>query len=119
MDAAEAPYQTRDGTKFHKGDFFYTPEADKPSTWKLLKTGTPGGKPDAKHVGMAVAALGKGFRGERVQIPAKDLAQVKAKVRAAWRATHQGQELPKVLAASALWPSLLAHAVCRRGVLTL
>lgn len=99
---AEASYQTRGGVKFHKGDFFYTP-SDDASTWKLLKSGTPGGAPDAAHVGAAVAALGKGFRGKKVSIPQDARAGVKAKVRAAWKKLHPDAtpaELPAVLHAS-------------------
>ena len=96
-------YQTRGGKQFHKGDFFYTP-SDQPGTWKLLKSGTPGGKPDAAHVGAAIAALGKGFRGKKVQIPAADRARVKAKVRGAWRTLHPGakaEDIPAAIRASA------------------
>jgi len=75
--------QMVDGKVFPKSDFAYTP-SDNTSEWKLRLTSTPGGKPDPAIVGAAVAALGKGFRGKKVQIPASALAGVKAKVRAAW-----------------------------------
>ena len=57
-------------------DFAYVPDPDKPSTWKLRID-------DARHVAGAVAALGPGYRGQKVDIPAGDLAAVKAKVAAA------------------------------------
>ena len=74
-----------DGKDFPASAYAYVPDATKPSTWKLRLTRTPGGGPDAGIVGAAIAALGKGFRGQKVQIPAADLAGVKAKVRTAWK----------------------------------
>jgi hypothetical protein len=37
---------------------------------------------------MAIAALGAGFRGNKVQIPISAMSAVKAKVRAAWKAAN-------------------------------
>jgi hypothetical protein len=91
--------KTQDGVEYPKGDFAYTPD-EVPSHWKLRLTSTPGGKPDAGIVGAAVAALGKGFRGKKVQIPAEAMAGVKAKVRAAWKLANPDKgadELPPVL----------------------
>ena len=91
--------KTYGGVTFPKGDFAYTPD-DVLSHWKLRLTAAPGGKPDAGIVGAAAAALGKGFRGKKVQIPAEALAGVKAKVRAAWKAANEGKdisEMPAVL----------------------
>jgi hypothetical protein len=59
--------------------YAYVPDPKKPSTWKLRID-------DARHVAGAMAALGPGgFRGNKVDIPEKDLPKVKAKVRAAWK----------------------------------
>ncbi len=69
---------------FPASDYAYVPDSEKPSTWKLRLTSTPGGSPDPQIVGAAIAALGKGFRGNKVQIPETDLAAVKSKVKAAW-----------------------------------
>ncbi len=91
--------KTYNGVAFPKSDFAYAPD-DVPSNWKLRLTATPGGAPDAAIVGAAVAALGKGFRGKKVQIPAEALAGVKAKVRAAWKAANEGKdiaEMPAIL----------------------
>lgn len=76
--------------------YAYVPDPQKPSTWKLRID-------DVAHVGAAVAALGKGFRGQKVQIPAADRAKVKAKVRAAWRKFHKGSKdkMPAVIANAA------------------
>ncbi len=80
---SERETKTIDGVEFPRGDFAYTP--DGPSTWKLPLTSKPNGPPDPHMVSAAVAALGKGFRGQKVQIPDADLPGVKSKVRSAWR----------------------------------
>lgn len=80
--------------KFHmKGnmtDYAYKPDPKNPSTFKLDIS-------DAKHTAMAVAALGKGFRGNKVSIPAKDLPAVKKRVAAAYKKFYPDNELPPVL----------------------
>lgn len=91
--------KTYDGVSFPKSDFAYTP-TDIPSDWKLRLTKVPGGAPDAGIIGAAVAALGKGFRGKKVEIPASALASVKAKVRAAWKKANSDKgadALPDIL----------------------
>jgi hypothetical protein len=73
------------GLDFRAGDYAYTPDAEKPGTWKLRLAERPGTAPTARQVGRAVAALGSGgFRGQRVEIPASDLMAVKRRVLAAW-----------------------------------
>lgn len=89
-----------DAGNFPSSDYAYVPDPNKPSTWKLRLTATPGGKPDSGIVGAAVAALGKGFRGNKVAIPAGDLAAVKAKVKSAWKTANpdkEDEDLPPVL----------------------
>lgn len=76
--------KTEAGASFPAAAYAYVPDPERPSTWKLRLWRTPGGGPDAGIVGAAIAALGKGFRGNKVEIPAEDLPGVKAKVRAAW-----------------------------------
>lgn len=88
------------GKNFPASDFAFVPDRNKPSTWKLRLTESPGGKPTAAQVGRAVAALGKGFRGRKVQLPAEARSRVVAKVRAAWRKANPGKpasEMPPVL----------------------
>ena len=70
--------------------FAYTPDKEKPSTWKLRID-------DATHTRSAVAALGKGMMGNKVQIPSKDLKAVKSKVRAAYKKFYPDNEVPAVL----------------------
>jgi len=84
-EALREATKTEDGKQFGPSDYAYVPDPDAPSTWKLRLTDTPGGAPDSGIVGAAIAALGKGFRGQKVEIPAADLPKVKAKVRAAWK----------------------------------
>ena len=96
----EKPTKTEGGKKFPATDYAYVPDPKKPSTWKLRLTSAPGGDPDKRIVGAAVAALGPGFRGQKVQIPSDDLAGVIARVRSAWLKANpdKGKEdLPKVL----------------------
>lgn len=83
-----AATKTEDGKSFPRGAYAYVPDPEMPSTWKLRLWVEPGGGPDSGIVGAAIAALGKGFRGQKVQIPAADLPAVKAKVRAAWKAAN-------------------------------
>jgi hypothetical protein len=82
--AGERPYKTEGGTQFHVGDYAYTPDDADPATWKLRTVVTPGGVPDAGQVGRAIAAFGKGFRGQKARIPSTDRAAVKSRLRGAW-----------------------------------
>ena len=91
--------RTQGGVTYPRSDYAYTPSAE-PSTWKLRLTKTPGGSPDPGIVGAAVAALGKGFRGNKVQIPDADLPAVRSRVRSAWKQANPdkgGEELSEVL----------------------
>lgn len=93
--------KTEDGASFPSKDYAYVPDPDMPSTWKLRLTATPGGTPDSGIVGAAIAALGKGFRGNKVEIPATELSAVKAKVKAAWTKANPDKkeaDMPAVIA---------------------
>lgn len=95
-----AQMKTEQGVEFPAEAYAYVPDPESPSTWKLRLWETPEDKVTARQVGMAVAALGPGFRGQKVQIPSGDMAGVKAKVRAAWMKANpeRGEdELPPVL----------------------
>jgi hypothetical protein len=89
-----------DGVNFPASAYAYCPDPDKPSTWKLRLRATPNGGYDAGIVGAAVAALGKGFRGNKVQIPMADLSAVKAKVKAAWKQLHPGEDVPPAISSA-------------------
>lgn len=82
--AKAAQTKTEDGQAYPASDFAYVPDPAKPSEWKLRLTSTPGGEPDPAIVGAAAAALGEGFRGNKVEIPEADRAAVVNRVRAAW-----------------------------------
>lgn len=73
-------------------DYAYTPDPKTPSKNKLNIS-------DARHVAAAVAALGKGFRGQKVQIPEKDLAAVKKRVAVAHKKFFPDAEIPPILKA--------------------
>lgn len=98
----QTPTKTEGGKKFLAGDYAYVPDPKKPSTWKLRLTNTPGGDPDPRIVGAAVAALGPGFRGQKVQIPSDARSGVIARVHSAWLKANPDkdkEDLPKVLKA--------------------
>lgn len=95
--------KTEDGKTFPVSDYAFVPDKEKPSTWKLRLTSTPGGKPDPHIVGAAVAALGAGFRGNKVQLPSDAKAGVIRRVRAAWLQANpnKGKDaLPSILKTS-------------------
>lgn len=102
-------FKTEGGKQFPGSDFAFVPDPAKPSTWKLRLTNSPGGTPDSGIVGAAVAALGKGFRGNKVQIPSGALAGVKSKVRAAWLKANPNkskEDLPSVVNEEANMPEM-------------
>ena len=86
----KAKTKTVDGESLSAKDFAYVPDPDKPSTWKLPVY-------DKGHASAAVAALGKGFRGNKVQIPSEDVGKVKAKVREAYKKFYPDKDLPEIL----------------------
>jgi len=102
VDYEKAVMKTEDGIKYPARAFAYTPDKESPSTWKLRLWDSPSEKETASQIGAAVAALGKGFRGNRVKIPADDMPAVKKKVLAAWLRVHPDEtrdDAPSVLKA--------------------
>jgi hypothetical protein len=99
MNMSKAVTKREDGEDFPAAAFAYVPDPEMPSTWKLRLWDSLDEKETVAQVSRAVAALSpSGFRGNRVQIPAEDLASVKAKVRAAWRQVNgPDRELPAIL----------------------
>src|SRR5258708_4260529 len=90
--------KTEGGKEFPAAAYAYVPDVNSPSTWKLRLWETPDSKATAAQVGRAVAALGKGFRGQKVSIPSAARASVVAKVRAAWDSVNGGKgALPAAL----------------------
>ena len=77
------------GYNFPAAAFAYVPDSNNPSTWKLRLWESPTTKETAAQVGRAIAAIGKGFRGQKVQIPSNAMASVKSKIRAAWKRVNK------------------------------
>jgi len=101
---ADKVTKRENGLDFPAESFAYVPNAFKTGSWKLRLTATPGGEPDSGIVGAACAALGAGFRGQKVDIPAADLPAVVAKVRAAWRKANpdkKASDMPAGIAEAA------------------
>jgi HK97 family phage major capsid protein/HK97 family phage prohead protease len=56
------------GEEFTASAYLYVPDPETPSTWKLRIEESPG-KVTVAQLGRAAAALGPGFRGQRVDLP--------------------------------------------------
>ena len=78
--------KTDDGEEYPERCYLYVPDADKPSTWKLRICEMVGGEAQVTvpQLGRAAAALGPGFRGRKVQLPADAKAAAKRKLIAAY-----------------------------------
>lgn len=95
-----APTKREAGQDFPAAAFAYVPDPSMPSTWKLRLWESLEAKETAAQVGRAVAAVGKGFRGNKVQIPSEDMPAVKRKIMNAWKKTNSGykpEDVPEVL----------------------
>lgn len=88
MDPLLKATKREDGEDFPAEAFAYVPDPEAPSGWKLRLWDSLSERETAAQVGRAVAALGAGFRGNRVEIPADALAGVKRRVLQAWLDTH-------------------------------
>mgnify|MGYP001323103339 CR=1 FL=1 len=85
-------------------DYAYTPDNEKVSTWKLRID-------DSRHVAAAVAALGKGLMGNKVEIPEEDLPAVKRKVATAYRKFFPDNELPEILKSNRSFSDFLSESI--------
>ena len=67
--------------------YLYVPDSNKPSTWKLRIGQLVNGKPQItrSQLGAAAAALGKGFRGQKVQLPGDAKKKAISKLRGLYR----------------------------------
>lgn len=95
-----AHMKTENGEKFPAEAFAYVPDPSSPSTWKLRLWETVSSKETAAQVGRAIAAIGEGFRGNKVEIPTKDMPKVRAKILTAWKRTHPDasrEDIPDML----------------------
>lgn len=93
----ETPAKTENGKQYPAEAFAYAPDPENPSTWKLRLWENPQDKVTPAQVGRAVAALGPGYRGQKVQIPADALDEVKRKVASAYLDVNPDKELPSIL----------------------
>lgn len=99
----EKATKTDDGNEYPAKAYAYVPDPEKPSTWKLRLWQTPEMGVTRRQVGLAIAALGKGYRGNRVRIPSADLPAVKNRVLNAWLDVNPEMDrgdAPRVLLAS-------------------
>lgn len=64
--------KTDNGMEFPPEAYLVVPDPDKPSTWKLRIWETPESKVTVAQLGRAAAALGPGFRGNRVELPEEE-----------------------------------------------
>lgn len=64
--------KTEDGREYPASAYLYVPDPDRPSTWKLRIWETPEEKVTVAQLGRAAAALGPGFRGNRVELPPEE-----------------------------------------------
>jgi hypothetical protein len=78
--------------------YAYVPNKFKPATWKLPYLNADGSV-DEKHLAAAAAAFSAGgSRGQKVEVPEKDVAAVKKKLAAAYRKLgKKPDEIPKQL----------------------
>lgn len=99
QNMADKIVKTEDGVEFPAEAYAYVPDAEKPSTWKLRLWEDPTKKITREQLGAAAAAFSPGgFRGQKVDIPAEDVAKVKAKIVSAYRGLDvKDEEIPKQL----------------------
>ena len=89
--------KTEGGMEFSSSAYLVVPNPDEPSTWKLRVEESPG-KVTTAQLGRAAAALGKGFRGNKVQISSGDRSKALAKLKSLYKSQGVGKdELPSVL----------------------
>ena len=88
------------GEDFPAEAFAYVPDPEMPSGWKLRLWESLDSKVTVAQVARAVMALGVGFRGNKVEIPAEDHGRVVKKVLDAWLKVHPdltAKDAPNVL----------------------
>src|SRR5262245_34527498 len=90
-----AATKTDGGAQFTAKAYLIVPDPEQPSTWKVRVEETPG-KVTVAQLGRAAAALTKGFRGNKVQASAEEIAAAKRKLRGLYR--KMDAEPPEALA---------------------
>jgi len=78
-------HKRENGMDFPAKDYAYAPDPQRPSTWKLRLTESPG-KVTVAQLGRAAAALSAaGFRGNQVKLPSSVVNAVKRRLRAEYK----------------------------------
>mgnify|MGYP000205561376 CR=1 FL=1 len=116
---AKQETKREDDEDFPAEAFAYTPDPEKPSTWKLRLWDSLEERETRRQVGAAIAALGPGgFRGNRVQIPAEDLPGVKRRVREAWRKVwgDEAGEMPPAIKQDSYTPPQGVQEAAQRAL---
>ncbi len=89
--------KSENGIDFPAEAYAYVPDPTKPSEWKLRLWEDLQKKETAAQVGMAMAAFSPGgFRGQKVEIPAADMAKVKETIVAAWKRVNPGRDVKEM-----------------------
>lgn len=96
--ATETPMKTEGGKKYPAEAYLYVPDSKKPSTWKLRIWETTDAKVTVRQLGRAVAAIGKGFRGQKVQLAPGELPKIKSKLLALYKKMKvEDKDIPEIL----------------------
>ena len=89
--------KTEGGSEFSSSAYLVVPDPEEPSTWKLRVEETPG-KVTTAQLGRAAAALGPGFRGNKVNLSNDQRASALRKLRGLYKSHGaSGDDLPSVL----------------------
>lgn len=72
--------KTENGIEFPAEAYLVVPDPEAPSTWKLRIWESPEEKVTVRQLGRAAAALGPGFRGNRVDLPPDERRQAARKL---------------------------------------
>jgi hypothetical protein len=90
--------KTEGGVEYPAEAYLHVPDPEKPSTWKLRVWETPEKQVTVAQLGRAAAALGRGFRGRRVELSAEERATALRTLRGLYRkAGIKADDLPPVL----------------------
>lgn len=90
-----AKKKTEGGREFSSSAYLVVPDPDLPSTWKLRIEEEPG-KVTPAQLGRAAAALGPGFRGNKVSLTKEERASALRKLRGLYK-SHDVEDMPSVL----------------------
>ena len=82
VTSKQAVLKTEDGYEYPEKCYLYVPDSEQVSTWKLRICAPESTEVTREQLGAAAAAFSEGgFRGQKVELPSEDVAQVKEKLR--------------------------------------